>query len=61
MNTVNQLVEYSKTKDFPEIGGGKSLLTTIARKLDSAEPTLEPDEVCFIFQMKQLIKEQEHL
>ena len=61
MNTVNELVEYSKTKDFPEIGGGKSLLTTIARKLDSAEPTLEPDEVCFIFQMKQLIKEQEHL
>ena len=61
MNTVNELVEYSKTKDFPEIGGGKSLLTTIAGKLDSAKPTLEPDEVCFIFQMKQLIKEQEHL
>ena len=61
MNTVNELVEYSKTKDFPEIGGGFAKLETIIAKLNSGEPTLEPDEVCFIFQMKQLIKEQEHL
>ena len=59
MNTVNELVAYSKIDgvQFPREGGGLAKLQTIAGKLNSEAPTLDPDEVCFIFQMKQYIRQ----
>ena len=65
MDTVNELVAYSQTKVFSEISGGLEKLKTIVDKLKTIvdklkkSESLDPDEVCFIFQMINFINRDE--